>query len=556
MLRRNVRQSCGALPFKGAAASKFLPYLASKALSEKEVSGFVENKEWLQKLCEGFELKEPSSEENGTPGKTIPAKPRVFMYGSAVAGTAFHTGDVDFALGFESTQQQPTENGNESNNDSSGGSASPSHKFVEVDREHQPEVLGQLYEHLYKQTGDQVRFQRIFRARIPILQYVPVLSENQLANEANTSLEFKAPPSSGSEDSATAGTTSAAEDAAPAKPTAAPPTPLTFTKPSAGKYGASKFVSSVTQRKNLDGEPIDDPPVGATNTSGSGSGENGNTEKKAGKQGVQGIDISLSLDGCRNSLLIRSYIQANPMLGPLIMCLKHWGRHAGILNARRGWLSPYALSILAIHYAHTKLDVPLLPVDEMDILLGKPISPLSLVPGGGQNNNVDPKASDDDSNAAALRTACLVNQSFLQDFKVVATQDEETKLEQALQGFFDFYSDDATFDFDSDVVDIRHYTTETADGENTRITSKADWHEKLLKDMSDRDKWHRLGHGIILIRDPFEAHSLGRSVDFFHAEAIREAFRQCSKNKGFYLKDSNHYTRTHQHHWEKLFVQQ
>ena len=253
---RRLQCTAGALPFKGSAVTKLLPYLASKALSEKEVAGFVENKEWLEKLIQGFELREPSSTpadskltgttgttaegkgsdavcspgvEEEKKGKIIPAQPFVFMYGSAVAGTAFLSGDVDFALGFQKRK--------------AGGdnASSESCEFVEIDREQQPEVLGQVYEHLHKQTGDSVRFQRIFRARIPILQYVPVLSDDQLGNASSSSLEFAA------------GSGSPVGDA---KKEASSPPPLTFTPKSGGRFGQAAFVSSLTQKKDLEGNPV------------------------------------------------------------------------------------------------------------------------------------------------------------------------------------------------------------------------------------------------------------------------------------------------------------
>eukprot|EP00658_Telonema_sp_P-2_P083804 TRINITY_DN9169_c0_g1_i6.p1 TRINITY_DN9169_c0_g1~~TRINITY_DN9169_c0_g1_i6.p1 ORF type:complete len:475 (-),score=129.88 TRINITY_DN9169_c0_g1_i6:362-1786(-) len=61
-------------------------------------------------------------------------------------------------------------------------------------------------------------------------------------------------------------------------------------------------------------------------------------------------DLSLAISGVQNSLLLRHYMERDPELRAAALMLKYWGRKRRLLNARRGWISPYALSIMFVHY--------------------------------------------------------------------------------------------------------------------------------------------------------------------------------------------------------------
>ena len=61
-------------------------------------------------------------------------------------------------------------------------------------------------------------------------------------------------------------------------------------------------------------------------------------------------DLSLAISGVQNSLLLRHYMERDPELRAAALMLKYWGRKRRLLNARRGWISPYALTIMFVHY--------------------------------------------------------------------------------------------------------------------------------------------------------------------------------------------------------------
>jgi hypothetical protein len=230
------------------------------------------------------------------------------------------------------------------------------------------------------------------------------------------------------------------------------------------------------------------------------------------------LDVSLSLDGVRNSLLLREYMGAYPHLRVAARLLKLWGRHVSVLNARRGWLSPYAVTIMLVHYLAAagegatpggnapfplprEAAVALLDVGTVEPmvkgLVERPALPQLADPllGGAEDANIH---SPIGQAAVALAVECV-------------------------QGFFDYYAN--VFDFDEDVVDVRA----TSD----RVTSKAQWFTaEEDAAMTDEAKWHRIGYGVLMIRDPYEHHSLGRSVEFFRAEAIRERFREMAAHDG------------------------
>lgn len=203
------------------------------------------------------------------------------------------------------------------------------------------------------------------------------------------------------------------------------------------------------------------------------------------------FDISLSLDGIRNTLLIRQYVQRSARLRYGFLLVKKWGYGENILNARRGLLSPYALTIMYIFFMQKTGRIDFV-VNEKDILLdsyvrtcarNEPCEYFSLLPS--LTDTVEAAALDD------------------------------------VKAFFDFFSNDDCFDFDEQIVDIRV---------NDTLSQKDAWLERL-QSLDSENKWHLLGHECLFIRDPFESHNLGRSVDFFRAEKIRESFRVAAVDK-------------------------
>lgn len=209
------------------------------------------------------------------------------------------------------------------------------------------------------------------------------------------------------------------------------------------------------------------------------------------------FDLCSSVNGVRNSLLIRQYMEHSPRLHLGCLLAKLWGRSFSILNSHRGWLSPYAMTILYIYYLQTTT------------------APLS----------VQPTASLDD----LLHTCHVGKYSELQEFntQLPVRFFDICGIEKDIKGFFKFYSEE--FDFDSAVIDIR--TT-------SPIFQKDEWIHSIT-DISSADRWNLLGHENLFIRDPYEPHSLGRSVDFLKSEQIREVFRVSSKQEDslFFLND-------------------
>ena len=308
--------------------------------------------------------------------------PRVLTFGSALVGTAFRQGDIDFTLGFRvvpihppATPPPPATTANITSVLS--GFAVFAHDFHST-------VLSNVYDHVVA-ASPETQLQRIYRARIPILQFHPLLQ----------------------------------------------------------------------------GAPVKETPLRSA-----------------------AFDVSVSLDGCRNSLLLRRYTMKYPVVRTLSMLLKQWGRCRHILNARRGWLSPYALTILVIHFLHSKGLIELFDQSVVDNELSEVC---------------------DDSHIATM----------LEAFSMGPHEPCLLDVAPLMQAFFQFYSEE--FDFDEDVVDIR-----VGDSKIQRLSQ---WMKKLEVLPSDKDRWNRVGYGIILIRDPFEEHSLGRSIDFFRAESLREEFR-------------------------------
>ncbi|KPA78402.1 putative mitochondrial RNA polymerase II [Leptomonas pyrrhocoris] len=336
--------------------------LSSKLLTQQGYLKVLEQRKWLQNLLHTFTLEADKSVEKPV------ASPIVLPYGSIISGTSFRDGDADYAVVFSAADEI-------------------AHKYnnVVIERERQEKVLADLFSHIRQNNSSvDLQPQRIFRARMPIVQYVRKSPE-----------------------------------------------------------GDSKF------------------------------------------------DLSLSIDGLKNTLLLRSYMVGDPRLRLGILCAKQWGREHQVLNARRGWISPYALTIMYIYFMKATGRTQLY-ISEDDIAERVKVI-VDIVGGtGGKLEDVEEFAS------------------------ILPFDDVDTSIvQQDVHEFFNFYGDPSCFDFDVSVVDIRS---------RDRFATKDEWCE-AIKDLGEEDRWHLLGHENVLLRDPFEPHSLGRSVDFFRGEEMREKFR-------------------------------
>lgn len=335
--------------------------LSSKLLSQQRYSAILQQRKWLQDLLRTFKVAvdEPNAKQ---------CSPVVLPYGSIVSGTSFVDGDADYAVVF------PVANEKDQHFDN-----------LVIEREKQEKVLSDIFLHIRNANNEvDLQPQRIFRARIPIVQYV---------------------------------------------------------------------------RKGAD-----------------------DNEK---------FDLSLSVNGLKNSLLLRSYMAGDPRLRLGVLCAKQWGREQHILNARRGWISPYALTIMYVYFMRT-VGRTQLTVSEDDI-------------SERVNAIIDIVANS----PGELKSVA----EFTSVLPLIDV--DSTVVQKDVFDFFDFYGNPDSFDFDVSVVDIRQHG---------RFSTKDEWCE-TVKDLGEEDRWHLLGHENMFIRDPFEPHNLGRSVDFFHGEEIREKFR-------------------------------
>ncbi|KAG5479523.1 hypothetical protein LSCM1_04789 [Leishmania martiniquensis] len=342
--------------------------LSRKILSKERYSQILEQGKWLQGLLKGVSLSLGANEAEEY------ASPVVLPYGSIVSGTSFTDGDADYIVSFPVTSENARQKG----------------AYV-IEREHQETLLSDIFAHIRKNNSDvELHPQRIFRARVPIVQYVRKTIQH-----------------------------------------------------------SSKF------------------------------------------------DLSLSIDGLKNTLLLRQYMAGDPRLRLGVLGVKQWGREHRILNARRGWISPYALSIMYIHYMKETGRTTLVFDEEA---ISQRVNAIVSVAAeaNGDLSQVDEFAA------------------------ILPLQEADISLIQSdVLGFFDFYGTPGGFDFDASVVDIRS---------RERFFTKDEWCESL-GELDEKERWHLLGHQVFLIRDPFEPHSLGRSVDFFRGEDVREKFRSAAVKK-------------------------
>nr|CCC93244.1 conserved hypothetical protein [Trypanosoma congolense IL3000] len=205
------------------------------------------------------------------------------------------------------------------------------------------------------------------------------------------------------------------------------------------------------------------------------------------------FDMSMSLDGPRNSLLLRLYMKSDPRLRAGVLCIKRWCHSQGILDARRGWISPYALTVMYIFYMQvTKRTTQIIDENDVDKLLNS----VAKLLRSGDGGNV--------SDAYGMLP--------YEEADMMVVFDD-------LRNFFSFFGECERFDFDNDVVDIRT---------RGKLLSKEAWVEEI-KQLDEKERWKLMGYETMLIRDPYENHNLGRGVDFFRGEKIREVFRLSSK---------------------------
>lgn len=423
------------------------------------------------------------------PNSVLP--PRSLLYGSLVSGTAFAGSDVDFCVTW----------------------ATDSEPFVDVPRDDQPRVLGGIYQHL-KQA-----FER------------DAARQGQISESTVIGGVWQPPTSTGPPSLDTIAEIAAAVHMPPGKALPLPPPPPP--PASSSSSSASLLLPAMTVGRIFQARiPILEcrnrlvtlPNRRLPHDDATAHSSSAETIDWTNSVHRDRFDVSASLTGCRNSLLLRQYIRTSHEIHAAALLLKQWGRRCRMLDARGGWLSPYALIVMFIHFLQATQRVPQYAVDVI----------VSSMP---------------DLMAPQLSSACDTSDPLF--WATPEGEKQEECLSEAvdlLHGFFKHFQ--TSFDFETDVVDIRQ----------EKIASKEAWaqewqlqqevpHGSLLgrassveaseppppslqqgsssngtsqRTANEHRAWTCFGHNVIAIRDPYEGHSLGRGMDFFRGERLRE----------------------------------
>ena len=482
--------------------------------------------------------------------------PRVFLFGSTVSCTALFDGDTDYAVLFAHADLETKSSGEKSLKETCSRDEIHSYMLL-LTRKAQIEFLNKLYCLLVFAVGlrednavknlatgeiqksdskenantellddfqkSSLHFQRIFCARVPLIQFYPGYDSKvaEAPHEVNT------PEESVEEPIDDAHSTEEHEQ----NPESAFKTPFAPVVP-------RKVIFAPKPRIYLKSVPsvmLD-----------------------------YKFDMTLSPYGVLNSVLLRYYVLAFPCLRPLLLVIKHWGKRQGIINSRGGWLSSYALSIMLIEYLQTKGKVGF-------------IDPFSKTLLDSIRRKTEKSSQKSDQ--------CTCPFCDVECYIPYHEAEIDAECGALLEGFFRYYAYDV--DFEDHVIDITRRcgyddSHRSEIGKNSfachpsvegsciqRIVSHhgiplpkrhekgkvetffTDSEEKSIQSQFEREaqqsyqsfnarqgaqsgdyRWHYLGYNLFQIKDPYEMHSLGRSVEFFKAEALKELFeifhKQCA----------------------------
>ena len=492
--------------------------------------------------------------------------PRVFLFGSTVSCTALYDGDTDYAMIFTKNVEQKPQKVRDDDKNVTEKELLNEYMLL-LTRQAQIEYLNKLYCLLVFAVGLRedasqrsisptesassspgvpetsgadlqddfqkcsLHFQRIFCARVPLIQFYPGYE---------TKMEDVPTEAKGPGDSLVDTTD---EDHAAE---AAERTPEQFLRAPFSSLATKKIVIAPKPRVYLKSAPsviLD-----------------------------YKFDMTLSPYGVLNSILLRYYVLAFPCLRPLLLIIKHWGKRQGIINSRGGWLSSYALSIMLIEYLQTKGKVGFIDPFAQTLL-----------------DAVRRKVLRSEEH----QSQCECHFCDIEKYIPYADAEVSEECGLLLKGFFQYYAFEV--DFEDHVIDItqrkglveeaqptsaaqvkqhpsiegscidkivshpavplpmRHKTgvleeffteseensirtqfeRELAHSNQTFDANKALHGASRSANAQSGDyRWHYLGYNLFQIKDPYEKHSLGRSVEFFKAEALKELFelfyKQCS----------------------------
>ncbi|ESU37580.1 Poly(A) RNA polymerase protein cid1 [Giardia duodenalis] len=145
------------------------------------------------------------------------------------------------------------------------------------------------------------------------------------------------------------------------------------------------------------------------------------------------VDICLNNRlAIRNTLLLAEYLRADPVVSPLIRCVKSWASARGLCNTWQGGLSSYGFVLLVIFYLQI-LQTPILPV---------------LQPGLGWG----PVVRGCDTGFLSVEDAWR-RRSLMTGFTQQKPAPRKPTISELLCGFFRFYG--YQFDSTDSVVSIR-----------------------------------------------------------------------------------------------------
>ena len=78
-----------------------------------------------------------------------------------------------------------------------------------------------------------------------------------------------------------------------------------------------------------------------------------------------------NMNGCHNSALIRDYTTYDARVLPYLLLVRAWGKRTGVINSKQGFLTPYALVVLALVFVQAAHAPPLVPLATSPALVAR-----------------------------------------------------------------------------------------------------------------------------------------------------------------------------------------
>lgn len=212
------------------------------------------------------------------------------------------------------------------------------------------------------------------------------------------------------------------------------------------------------------------------------------------------VDINFESQlALHNTLLLKNYAKANPLVADLGRIVKLWARARKINDPRNGTLCSYAYILMVLHYL---VNVEHL-VPNLQLLVRRP-------------DGVEFCEGYDVSFCPAEH----VHKDVFANHPDVRVKPQPPTLEYLIRGFFRYYGDRRGFQWSQDCISLR------SPGGIVSKQSK-DWVGARFDDKGNRHRY------LVAIEDPFEHnHNVGRTVPHNGIVAIREEFRRAHQMIG------------------------